>query len=54
VEYALSKNITVKGEYSFANLSKGSFNPPELNGVSYNWKIKPRIDQLRLGVNYRF
>lgn len=54
VEYALSENISVKGEYNFANLREGSFETPELNGVAYRWDSKPRMDQIKLGVNYRF
>ena len=54
IEYALSDKVTVTGEYSFANLTHGSFETPELNGVAYRWKGKPRIDQIKLGVNYRF
>lgn len=54
IEYALSDKVTVTGEYSFANLTHGSFETPELNGVAYRWKGKPRMDQIKLGVNYRF
>lgn len=54
VEYAMTKHISLSGEYSFTNLRKGGFETPELNGGIYKWDSKPRIDQIKLGINYRF
>ncbi|MGU3575355.1 TonB-dependent receptor domain-containing protein [Brucellaceae bacterium C25G] len=54
IEYALTKKISISGEYSFTNLSHGGFNMPEISGTTYSWDSKPRLDQVKFGLNYRF
>ncbi|MFK4826049.1 outer membrane protein [Paenochrobactrum sp. BZR 588] len=55
-DYQFANNfvVSIGGEYSFTNLRKGGFETPELNGATYKWDSKPRIDQIKLGINYRF
>jgi outer membrane immunogenic protein len=49
LEYAFTRNISMKGEYLYANLGeKPSFAAP------YATKIDPSISTVRMGVNYRF
>jgi len=54
VEYAISKNVTLKGEYSFINLENGNFSPEESDGLTVSWDAKPKLDQILLGLNFKF
>ncbi len=49
LEYAFTRNVSMKGEYLYANLGeKAAFATP------YATKIDPTISTVRMGVNYRF
>jgi outer membrane immunogenic protein len=49
LEYAFTSNVSMKGEYLYANLAeKSSF------AAGYATKIDPSISLVRMGVNYRF
>jgi outer membrane immunogenic protein len=61
VEYALTNNITIKGEYLYANLGSSSFNTAGnaaaatfFPGVSANGKVEYNASIFRGGVNYKF
>ncbi len=48
LEYAFTRNVSMKGEYLYANLGeKAAF-------TTYATKIDPTISTVRMGVNYRF
>jgi outer membrane immunogenic protein len=61
VEYALTNNITIKGEYLYANLGSSSFNTAGnaaaatfFPGVSASGKVEYNASIFRGGVNYKF
>jgi hemoglobin/transferrin/lactoferrin receptor protein len=57
VEYAMTRNWTLKGEYNFVNLDRGAFeNESESFGSTRvrSWRGDLDIDQVRVGVNYKF
>jgi hemoglobin/transferrin/lactoferrin receptor protein len=57
VEYAMTRNWTLKGEYNFVNLDRGSFtNESQLGDLTATrtWRGDLDIDQVRVGVNYKF
>src|SRR5690606_12210255 len=56
VEYALNRNWTLKGEYNFINLDRGTFtSESETSGLATtrSWRGDLDIDQVRVGVNYK-
>jgi outer membrane immunogenic protein len=61
VEYAITNNITIKGEYLFADLGSSSFTTTpngfaaaNFPGVSASGKIDWEASIFRAGVNYKF
>jgi outer membrane immunogenic protein len=61
VEYALTNNITIKGEYLYADLGSSSFNSLgntaaviNFPGVAVSGKIDYNASIFRAGVNYKF
>jgi len=61
VEYAVTNNITIKGEYLYADLGSSSFNSAgnaaalaNFGGVSVGGKIEYNASIFRAGVNYKF
>jgi outer membrane immunogenic protein len=60
VEYAITNNITIKGEYLYADLGSSSFTSigtglvPALAGVTVSGKIDYNASIFRAGVNYKF
>lgn len=57
VEYAMTRNWTLKGEYNFVNLDRGTFtNEADSYGSTRvrSWRGDLDIDQVRVGVNYKF
>lgn len=59
VEYALTENLSLKGEYTFTQLNDDTLKMENLNwqGTNYgtpNWTPMPKLDQVKLGLNYRF
>ena len=57
VEYAMTRNWTLKGEYNFVNLDRGTFTNETALGnmtATRSWRGDLDIDTVRLGVNYKF
>lgn len=57
IEYALTRNWTLKGEYNLVSLEKGTFkNQSESFGstVTRTWRNDLDLDSVRVGVNYKF
>jgi len=61
VEYAITNNITIKGEYLYADLGSSSFNSLgnaasaiAFPGVSVGGKVAYNASIFRAGVNYKF
>jgi outer membrane immunogenic protein len=61
VEYAITNNITIKGEYLYADLGSSNFNSAgnaaslvAFPGVSVSGKIDYNASIFRAGVNYKF
>ncbi len=61
VEYAVTNNITIKGEYLYADLGSSSFNSignafalANFPGVAVSGKINYNASIFRAGVNYKF
>jgi outer membrane immunogenic protein len=61
VEYAITNNITIKGEYLYADLGSSSFNSLgnaasaiAFPGVSVTGKVAYNASIFRAGVNYKF
>jgi outer membrane immunogenic protein len=61
VEYAVTNNITIKGEYLYADLGSSSFNTTpngfaaaNFPGVSASGKFSYNASIFRAGVNYKF
>ena len=60
VEYAITNNITIKGEYLYADLGSSKFNniantaSPFFTGTTVSGKIDWNASIFRAGVNYKF
>ena len=61
VEYAITNNITIKGEYLYADLGSSNFNTignafaaANFPGVVASGKINYNASIFRAGVNYKF
>jgi outer membrane immunogenic protein len=60
VEYAVTNNITIKGEYLYADLGSSSFNniatttSPVFAGTTVSGKVGWNASIFRAGVNYKF
>ncbi|WP_273725136.1 outer membrane protein [Brucella gallinifaecis] len=55
-EYALTQNISIKGEYLFVDLGKKSHiaYSTEEDGEYATWNDRAKFSTVRLGVNYKF
>jgi outer membrane immunogenic protein len=60
VEYAITNNITIKGEYLYADLGRSKVNniasttSPFFTGTAVSGKIDWNASIFRAGVNYKF
>ncbi len=53
-EYAVTNNITVRGEYAYVDLGDKSHNGFNAVGDYVNWKDPTNFHVVRAGVNYKF
>ncbi|MFG1363489.1 outer membrane protein [Xanthobacter versatilis] len=56
LEYAITDNITVKGEYLYVDLGSNDYRIPEAIGGDefVTWTSSTKLNVARLGVNYKF
>lgn len=54
VEYALSRNWSIKGEYQYLNLDAGTIGGTDAAGSAVNVRSEPDLHTVRMGLNYRF
>lgn len=54
LEYGVTQNWTVKGEYLYIGLPDKTIGGEADNGWTYRWNHDPSAHLIRLGLNYRF
>ena len=54
IEYAMSRNWTIRTEYLHTDLGRTDLTTTGLDGNTYTWRDRTTSDAVRFGLNYKF